>query len=140
MLPPDDKCQWAVNLLRVFDKYPALGAVGLNIAQIKAQSGGASQEGPDTDFRRRADLGSMAFQDPDLQQPMQFVLRADFSPFAMRRDAYLDVGGLDEAFGRRGECECHSLLCRGRGAHLPGALWTVGFPQNPLACPLRLHY
>ena len=34
MLPPDDKCQWAVNLLRVFDKYPELGAVGLNIAQI----------------------------------------------------------------------------------------------------------
>lgn len=33
-LPPDDGCEWAVTLLKIFDKYPRMGAVGLNIAQI----------------------------------------------------------------------------------------------------------
>lgn len=52
-----------------------------------------------------ANAGEVAYRDLDLGISMQFVLQADYAPFAARRDAFIDIGGIDESFGHRGECK-----------------------------------
>lgn len=47
----------------------------------------------------------IVYKDTELDLSFQFVLRADYGPFAARRQPYLEVGGIDESFGNRGECE-----------------------------------
>lgn len=43
-------------------------------------------------------------RDPVLDLPFNFVSVASFSPFSVRREAFLDVGGMDEAAADPGEC------------------------------------
>ena len=85
----DGECKWAVELVKLYDKYPKLGGVGLNIAQIDER-----------DIRRAASIdNNMMFEEPELGIKMQFVFWADFAPFAVRRSAGVELGGLDEDYG-----------------------------------------
>ena len=110
VLPADTSCQWAVKLVDMFEKYPKLGVVGLNVAQIVQD-----------DHRRYPTPEMVVYRDAGLNTSMQFVLLADFGPFAVRREAFMDVGGVDETFGNRGECAIYADF------ELTARMWSAGW-------------
>ena len=62
--------------------------------------GQENQQGRD----RRGAYGVMHSDNRTGGMPFEFVAMADFAPYAVRRAAFLDVGGLDEALAEPGEC------------------------------------
>eukprot|EP00955_Chlamydomonas_euryale_P107951 365810-Chlamydomonas_euryale.AAC.15 len=90
IMPDDGK--WVVDLLAGFNKYPQLGAIGLNSYRFCMEKNSNTYQG---DFY---------FRDTDLNINLAFVQVVDFGPFALRASAFASVGGLDEGLSDPGEC------------------------------------
>ena len=85
--------------MRLFDKFPRLGAVGMRNACIQSKSSVCE------DAYRPSSPDWFVYEEPELKLDFQFAMLADYGPMAVRRDAYMDIGGIDETYGKQGECE-----------------------------------
>ena len=105
---PPERCHWAVHLLLEFAQFPRLAAVGMNFAEYwypfaalpDLPHEGETQPGG----RDRRGAYGVLHQDPAHGLPFEFVSVADYAPYAVRREAYLEVGGMDEGVVEPGEC------------------------------------
>ena len=84
--PPTD-CAWLERILVAFGRDTHLGAVGLRR--------GATNGDWDDEIKRhgRPALGQSKLCHALLQTPARFVLAVDLAPLAVRRSAFLEVGG-----------------------------------------------
>ena len=82
-LPADETCQWAVDLVRIFDRHPALGAVGLRGCQFDEKDRG---RGPGDE--------QFMFEDPELKLNFQ-VPACGGAPTGLMRGAGLPPAWLD---------------------------------------------
>ncbi|KAG1674950.1 hypothetical protein FOA52_014744 [Chlamydomonas sp. UWO 241] len=112
---PPPGCGWLLNLTRLFDTHPSLGAVGMKIYRF-------NQHGEN---KNTGEGRTMFFKDPLTGIPFNFVQLVDFGPLAFRRSAYRGVGGLDEGMSEAGMCGIYSdfEIC----VRLWAAGWQVGY-------------
>ena len=84
---PPATCDWLGNTLAAFARDRRLGAVGLRRG---ATNGDWDDE---VKVRGRQSLGTSDLCDEVLQTPARYVLAADLAPLAVRREAFMQVGG-----------------------------------------------
>ncbi len=68
------------------------------------------------------------FKDPVLDLVLHFVLKVDMAPMAIRKSAYINIGGMDETVTEPGECGIITDwdLCLSEWALRRGCLIRVG--------------
>ncbi|KAG1672594.1 hypothetical protein FOA52_010696 [Chlamydomonas sp. UWO 241] len=116
--PEDDKCGWLTSVTTLFDRFPLVGAIGLSTFMFGlGPNYNHDEHDPDIPAQGR----SSWFEDPTTHIRAQFVQAVDFAPLAIRRSAFLHIGGLDESMSDTGECGIMSdhNMC----AHM----WAVGY-------------
>jgi len=86
--PAGGNCSWLLDIVRVFERWPQAGVLGLRRATVCMKSDGKEE----------------VHRDPVLGLQLQFAQVVDMAPMAVRRSAYLHVGGLDETASEPGEC------------------------------------
>lgn len=114
---PPTSCQFFQDLIGLFDQWPQLGGVGMNMGRFRWQS-------PDEDANRQRDarwINEFYFKDKATGQPMQFVLLADFAPFAFRKTAFVELRGLDEGYTEPGQCGHYTDF------DVSMRLWSAGY-------------
>ncbi|GIM04176.1 hypothetical protein Vretimale_8800 [Volvox reticuliferus] len=154
VFPDDTACEWLSSVVRAFKRWPRLGAVGSqrfvfdyhpNSTQFGlhfhdpgtghwdpgSRQADASDEDRDAGNGDTGNDGSdrarQRLQPPPLQ--MQFVTLVDYAPVAVRRSAFLDVGGIDENMSQSGACGVHSdydLVLR---------MWLAGWQVSYIEAP-----
>mmetsp|Transcript_27600 Transcript_27600/g.60380 ORF Transcript_27600/g.60380 Transcript_27600/m.60380 type:complete len:448 (+) Transcript_27600:355-1698(+) len=87
---PPESCDWLHNVVKIFDRWPEAGIVGIRNYVTCF----------DLDHGNRGEW----FQDPQIGLTLQFVEKVDMAPLAVRRSAYMHVGGMDEGTTEPGEC------------------------------------
>uniref|UniRef100_A0A7S0R483 Glycosyltransferase 2-like domain-containing protein n=1 Tax=Chlamydomonas leiostraca TaxID=1034604 RepID=A0A7S0R483_9CHLO len=107
-MAPGDCTAWLPNLVTIFERWPAMGVVGLRNPVI----------GPGPDFDNGA---RRFFTDPSTGVAMHWVYVTDFAPLAARRSALRAVGGIDEGMMEPGQCAIITdwELCK--------RMWTAGY-------------
>lgn len=80
------RCAWLRNAVTVFDRFPAVGVVGMKM-YLWAFGPNNTHDG-------------MYFRDPATQLEVQFVLNADYAPLAMRKWVAWGRLGLRHGQGR----------------------------------------
>lgn len=80
------RCAWLRNAVTVFDRFPAVGVVGMKM-YLWAFGPNNTHDG-------------MYFRDPATQLEVQFVLNADYAPLAMRKWVAWGCLGLRHGQGR----------------------------------------
>lgn len=94
-------CTFYEDLVAVFERWPQLGGVGMN-------AGLFSGNGPNNELRHARNAHDFKFKDGVSNIVFQFISLADFGPYAFRRTAYIDIGGLDEGMSEAGQCGIQS--------------------------------
>lgn len=127
LLVQDDRvspksCDFYRNLTTLYEKWPKLGAVGMQIGRFRWAP-------PNTRSRRATAKEDFAFTDLTTGILFQFVALADFGPYAVRRSAYIDVGGLDEGMSEAGQCGIFSDF------DLSMRLWAAGYQVGLIYTP-----
>eukprot|EP00195_Chlamydomonas_chlamydogama_P003492 CAMPEP_0202918748 /NCGR_PEP_ID=MMETSP1392-20130828/74185_1 /ASSEMBLY_ACC=CAM_ASM_000868 /TAXON_ID=225041 /ORGANISM="Chlamydomonas chlamydogama, Strain SAG 11-48b" /LENGTH=459 /DNA_ID=CAMNT_0049611895 /DNA_START=143 /DNA_END=1519 /DNA_ORIENTATION=- len=90
LLPKDGK--WAVQLLRVFEKYTHVGVVGMQSFRFCIEGFGNLYQ------------GDHHYHEPELGVHLQYAAVVDFAPMAILKRAWESVGGLDETLSDQGVC------------------------------------
>lgn len=98
-VPPKDDCKWLQHILDLFDHWPRLGAIGLRSGTWAfpwdlMNEHFMAMVGRDNDWAscRQTNAEVFPLRDPVAGVPFHFVTVADFSPYAMRREAFYDIG------------------------------------------------
>lgn len=112
---PPTSCRVFQDLVLLFEQWPRLGGVGMNLAH---RTWDPTQQTKALDAKTVSDFGYM---DKDTGAIAQFVMLANFGPYALRRAAYVDVGGLDEGYTEPGQCGIFSDF------DLSMRLWSAGY-------------
>ncbi|CAI7932599.1 unnamed protein product, partial [Closterium sp. NIES-54] len=100
LLPWD--CSWLWGILHEMDARPLVAAVGYRTGKIDVD--GSNWGAPLTWYRFGGWLWTHPSYDPRTSLRGFFAGVVDFAPFVMRRDVFLELGGLDEGLSARGEC------------------------------------
>ena len=103
--PPSD-CSWMSKLVSIFDKWPATGVVGIRNYNTCHDHSFLYQRPQPNFIESDAGNRGLWFKDPKLPGdiPLMFVEKVDMAPLAVRRSAYLHIGGMDETMTEPGEC------------------------------------
>lgn len=130
-VPPGDNCKWLQHLFDLFDHWPRLGAVGLRSGTWMFPWDVVNEHfinmvGRENNWAqcRQTSAETFAMRDPVADVPFHFVTVADFAPYAMRAEAFKDIGA------------------GGRCAHFAASSAATGVPRvsrpAPNALPVRL--
>ena len=94
---PPDSCQWLRNLVALYKAFPSLAIVGMKVGVYKYG-------------HTRWSHDAIHFRTPFSPQEQdgegivfQFVSWVDYAPFAIRKQAFTRLGGVDESFSPPGE-------------------------------------
>ena len=103
--PPTD-CSWMSRLVAIFDKWPGTGVVGIRNYNTCHDHSFLFQRQQEKYIESDAGNRGLWFKDPKLPGdiPLMFVEKVDMAPLAVRRSAYLHIGGMDETMTEPGEC------------------------------------
>ncbi|CAI6001876.1 unnamed protein product [Closterium sp. NIES-65] len=95
-------CSWLWGILHEMDARPLVAALGYRTGKIDVD--GSNWGAPLTWYRFGGWLWTHPSYDPRTSLRGFFAGVVDFAPFVMRRDVFLELGGLDEGLSARGEC------------------------------------
>jgi len=98
---------WVTQALELFEKYPRLAILGgrHGVEFLRDESGKLKIEGKDTyKFRYQSDVkNGIPFLDPGLKIPFMFVDCVNTPPTFFRKDAWIEIGGFDLSYSKKGE-------------------------------------